>query len=210
MADLINNDTPVAFFAHPRKLASPGRQLIDGVLSGCALDRLLRLIQKHNHRCGGFRYPSSGDAVWILAVLRHPPARRDFLQLTRVSPDSFRSDEDCARALSVGWMIGNLATRLDAQFNKWFGPFCHERHMAQTLHAMGADYEEDARRHVWKAMAHLEAAWSADDIVRYAGWWLEMEFSGLRAPRLVAELVSDALGLTPRMKERRARYLCGW
>ena len=132
MADLINNNTPVAFFAHPRKLASPGRQLIDGVLSGCALDRLLRLIQKHNHRCGGFRYPSSGDAVWILAVLRHPPARRDFLQLTRVSPDSFRSDEDCARALSVGWMIGNLATRLDAQFNKWFGPFCHERHMAQT------------------------------------------------------------------------------
>jgi hypothetical protein len=46
------------------------------------------------------------------------------------------------------------------------------------------------------------------DAVRYAGWWLEMEFSGLRAPGLVAELVSDAFGL--KKTESQVRYLCGW
>jgi hypothetical protein len=211
MVDLISDYTPVAFFAHPGNLASPGRQLLDRVISGRVFDKLLRQLQKQNRRCGGFHNPTSGMAAKLLGCLRDPHTRKDLLQLTKVSPESFRSDEDCARSLAVGWMIGNLVTWFEADFNKRFAQFCHERRNAQTLHEMGEDYEEDARRHTRKALAHLDAARSrsVDGIVRYAGWSLQRDF-GLRAPRLVAKLVTHALGLRPKMTERHARYLCGW
>jgi hypothetical protein len=211
MTDLIGDDTPVSFFAHPGNLASPGRRLIDGVISGCVFAKVLRQLQRQGHECGGFYHPTSGIAAAFLALLRDRHKRKDFLQLAGVSPESFRSDEDCARKLAVGWMIGNLVKMFEAEFNKRFGQFCHERRKAQTLHKLGENYEEDARRHVWKALAHLEAAWSvgADVIVCYAGWSLERDFR-LRAPRLVAQLVTHALGLRPKMTERQARYLCGW
>jgi hypothetical protein len=205
MADLFG-----AFFTHPENLAAPGRRLLDRVISGYMLNKLLQQLQKGDHECGGFYHPTSGMAAMFLDLLRDPHTRKDFLRLTRVSPESFRNDEDYARKLAVAWMIGNLAKMFDAEFNKRFGQFCHERRNAQTLHDLDDEcFEEDAKRHVWKAMARLEAAMSrsVDDIVLYAGRSLERDFR-LRAPRLVAELVTDAFGLTPKMKERRARHLC--
>jgi hypothetical protein len=191
MTDFVVDNTPV------------GRRILDRALSGRALHKLLKKRRVH---------PSSGEALWILAVLRHPDARRDYLRLARVSPESFRSDEDCARALAVSLMIGNLGRWCDAEFNKRLGPFSHERRKAQAIHELGQDYEPDARQHVYRALAHLEAAWSAitRDAVRYAGWYLEQEFSGLRAPLLVAELSNDAFEPRPKKTERQARYLCGW
>jgi hypothetical protein len=46
--------------------------------------------------------------------------------------------------------------------------------------------------------------------VLYVGWSLEQNFSGLRAPRLVAELVTRAVGLKQKIKESQVRYLCEW
>jgi hypothetical protein len=108
-------------------------------------------------------------------------------------------------------MVGLMAKRFDAQFNRGFGPFSHERRMVLTLHALGEDFKEDFRRHFLKALEHLGAAWSADDVVRYAGWCLEWDFGDLRAPRLVAELGNEMLsGVRRKITEREARHLCGW
>jgi hypothetical protein len=218
MTDLAGDNTPRAFFAHPGAGASPGRQLIGRVFAADAcselnpLDKVFRQLQKQKHGCGGFYHKTSGIAAVFLDLLRDPRTRKDFLRLTRVSPENFRSDEDCARALAVGWMVGNLAKMFEAEFNKRFGQFCHERRKAQRLHELGHDYEQDVRRHVYMALAHLEAARSAVVlyIVLYTGWSLERDFSGLRAPRLVAELVTHAAGLTSKITERQVRYLCRW
>jgi hypothetical protein len=211
MADLMGDDTPAAFFAHPENLAFPGRRLVDRMISGRVFDKLMRQLYREDHQGAGFYHPTNGIAAAFLDLLRDPETREDFLRITWIWPDNFRSDEDCARTLAVGWMIGNLAKMFEAEFNKRLGQFCHERRMAQTLHKLGKDYEEDARRHVWKALAHLDEAASvgARVIVYYVGWSLERDFR-LRAPRLVAELVTHALGLRPKMTERKARYLCGW
>jgi hypothetical protein len=149
-----------------------------------------------------------------LGWLRDPRTREDFLRFKGISPESLisSSDEDNARALALAETIINLAKRYDAEFNKRFPQFCHERHKAQTLHKLGQDYDEDARRYVYMALAHLDAARSTfvRDAVRYAGWCLERDFGGLRAPQLVAELVSHAVGLRRKVTEHQARYLCGW
>jgi hypothetical protein len=149
----------------------------------------------------------------FLGLLRDPHTRKDFLRLTRISPQSFRSDEDCARWLAVGWMIANLAKLRDAEVNKRFGQVRHEIHKAQALHELGEelgeDYYEVAKRHIRKAVEHLKAAGSGREIARYAGSFLERNFS-VRAPTLVAKLVTRALGLRPKMTERQARHLCGW
>jgi hypothetical protein len=224
MADLIADDTLVAFFAHPGNSASPGRQLLDRVFASdvggelSPLDKVFKQVQKQKHGCDDFYHPTSGTpetsiAAVFLGLLRDPHIRKDFVQLTRVSPEGFRSDEDCARWLAVGWMIANLAKLRDAEVNWRFGQVRHEIRKAQTLHELGEelgeDYDEVAKRHVRKAVEHLKAAWSAREIVRYAGSFLERNFS-LRAPRLAAKLVTRALGLKSKMKERQARYLCGW
>jgi hypothetical protein len=211
MADLIGDDTPGFFFAHAENLAAPSRRLFDRVLSGCVFDKLLRQLRKQDRECGGFHHPTSGMALAYLGLLRDPNTREDLLRLTGFSPEYFRCDEDIARGIAVGLMIHNMTKMFEAEFNKRFDQFCHERSKAQKLHELGEGFQEDARRHVWKALAHLEAARSVGVrvIMCYAGWSLELDFS-LRAPRLVAELVTHTLGLRPKMKERQARYLCGW
>jgi hypothetical protein len=211
MADLIRRRYVGLFFAHAENLAAPGRRLLDCVLSGYVFDKLLGQLQKDSHKRSGFHHPTSGMAVAYLGLLRDPNTREDLLRLTGFSPEYFRCDEDIARGIAVGLMIGNMTKMFEAEFNKRFDQFCHERTNAQTLHELGERFQEDARRHVWKALAHLEAARSVGTrvIVRYAGWSLERDFN-LRAPRLVAELVTHALGLRPKMKESQARYLCGW
>jgi hypothetical protein len=210
MADLVIDDTPVAVVAHPGNLASPGRQLLTRVLSGYVFDKLLRQLHKQDHERGGFRHPTTGFAAAILGVLRNPRTRTRFLQLFEVSPVS--NDENTARAVAVAWMISDLAKRFDAEFNKRFPQFCHERHKAQTLHNLGPDFDEHARRQVYTALAHLDAATTV--FVRYAvlhaGRCLERDFGGLRAPKLVADLVNDAVGLRLKITERQVRYLCGW
>jgi hypothetical protein len=225
MADLIGDDTLGAFFAHPEAPASPGRQLIDRVFAP-PFDKVLRQLYKRDRKCGGFYHPTNeripdvlgiGMAAAFLGLLRDPRTREDFLRLNGVSPENVRCDESLARALALAWMIGNLAKWRDAEVNKRLDQFRHERRRAQTLHELGEDYEEDARRHDWKALAHLNeavdeyraATRSVGTIVRYIGWSLEEDFS-LRAPRLVAELVTNIVGLRPKMTERQARYLCGW
>jgi hypothetical protein len=135
----------------------------------------------------------------------------------RTSPEGFSSDEHLARTLAAVWMFYSLAKMRDAEVNEWFDRFRQERRKAQTLHQLGENYEDDAKRHVYKALAHLDEA--ADDyraasrpvrnIVRYIGRSLEQDF-GIRAPRLVAELVTNIVGLRPKMTERQARYLCRW
>ena len=109
-------------------------------------------------------------------------------------------------------MIGNLAKRLDDEFYKQLPPFYHESHKAQTLHALGEDYDDDTTRHVDMALDHLEAAMSAvvRDAVVYIGRQLEQDFGGLRAPRLVAWLVNHTFGLRPKLTEHQVRYSCGW
>jgi hypothetical protein len=132
------------------------------------------------------------------------------------SPADFRSDEHLARALAVAWMFYGLLKMRDAEVNERFDQFRQEKRKAQKLDELGPDYEEDAKRHFRKALAHLLAAeecragtGSVRDIVRYIGYFLKWNFS-LCAPRLVAELVTNIVGLGPKMTERRARHLCGW
>jgi hypothetical protein len=184
------------------------------VTSPGTLTKLWRQLRRQKRGCGGFRHPTSGLAARYLGRLRDRRTREDFLRLKGISPEclSSSSDEDNARALALAEMIIGLAKRYDAEFNKRFPQFCHERHMAQTLHTWGQDYDQDARRHVYMALAHLDAARSTfvRDAVRYAGWCLERDFDGLRAPQLVAELVSHAVGLRRKMTEHQVRYLCGW
>jgi cytosine/adenosine deaminase-related metal-dependent hydrolase len=150
-------------------------------------------------------------AELYLDLLRDPDTREEFLPIARVSPESFRTDEDIARAVAVGSMIGNMAKTFEAESDKRFRQFCNERRKAQTLHKLEEDFEEDAKRHVRNALARLDATGSvgARIIAWHAGWSLERDF-GLRAPKLVAMLVTHALGLRPKMTERQVRYLCGW
>jgi len=122
------------------------------VISGYVLDKLLRQLRRRDHECGDFYHPTNGIAAAFLGLLQDPCTRKDFLRLSRVSPENLGSDEDTTRALAVGWMIGNLAKIFDAEFNKRFGQFCDERRRAQTLHELGEGYEEDARRRIWKAL----------------------------------------------------------
>jgi hypothetical protein len=200
------------FPAHLGNPASPSRQLLSRLTKPGALTKLLRKLRQQNRQYGGFRHPTSGLAARYLGRLRDPRTREDFLRLKGISPESLSSssDEDNARALALAEMIINLVKRYDAEFNKRFPQFCHERRMAQTLHELGPDYDQDARRHVYMALAHLDAAESTfvRDAVRYAGWCLERDFGGLRAPQLVAELASYAL--RRKMTEHQVRYLCGW
>ena len=151
-----------------------------------------------------------------LALLRDPRTREGLLLFFRTSPEGFSSDEHLARTLTVVWMFYRLTKMRDAEVNERFKLFRQERGKAQTLHELGEDYEEDAKRHFRKALAHLLAAeecrtgtGSVRDLVRYIGYFLKWNFS-LCAPRLVAELVTNIVGLKPRMTERRARHLCGW
>ena len=239
MADLIVDDTLVAYFLDPGNSVSSGRQLLNRVYAPGAggelspHDKLLRQLQRQNHECGGFRHPTIGMAAAFLRLLRDPDKREDFLQdflrtsararidddvhedATKIggtqhgSLENIHSDESMARAMAVDWMIGGMVLLRDAEVNKLFDQFSHERRKAQTLYMLGTDYEEDARRHIWEAVDYLKAAGSADNIVRYAGWSLEKNFS-LKAPRLVARLVTHAVPLRPKMTERQARYLCGW
>ena len=219
MADPIVDDTLVAYFLSPGNSVSPFRQLLDRVFAPGAggelspHDKLLRQLQRRNRESGGFYHPTIGMAAAFLDLLRDPDKREDFLQdmlrITWVSPENIHSDESMARALAVDWMIGGMALLRDAEVNKWFDLFSHEKRKAQTIYLQGEDYEVDARRHIGKAVEYLKAAGSADNIVRYAGWSLERNF-GLRAPRLVDGLVTHAVPLRAKMTESQARYLCGW
>jgi hypothetical protein len=211
---LRSDNIPSGFPAHLGDPASPSRQLLSRLTAPGTLTKLLRQLRQKNRQCGGFRYPTSGLAARYLGRLRDPRTREDFLRLKGISPESLisSSDEDNARALALAETIINLANKYDAEFNKRFPQFCHERHMAQTLHWLGPKYDHDARRHVYMALAHLDAARSTfvRDAVRYAGWCLERDFGGLRAPQLVAELVSYVVGLRWKMTEHQVRYSCGW
>jgi hypothetical protein len=189
---LRSDNIPSAFPAHLGNPASPSRQLLSRLTAPGALTKLLRQLRNQNRQCCGFRHPTSGLAARYWGWLRDPRTREDFLRPKGISPKSLisSSDEDNARALALAETMINLAKRYDAEFNKRFPQFCHERHKAQTLHKLGQDYDEDAKRHVYMALAHLDAARSTfvRDAVRYAGWCLERDFGGLRAPQLVAEL----------------------
>jgi hypothetical protein len=205
-------NTPVALFSRPESVPPFGRQLLDRTLSSRALGKLLREVRRQSRTHGGFYYPSSGNAVWIFAVLRHPSARADFFRLMRVSPENFRDDEDCARAMAVAWMLGDLARWCDAEFDKWLNRFSRERRKVRTLHELGEGYEKHTRQQARLTLGHLEAAEPAIvcDAARFIGRWLEMEFSELRAPKLVADLVNETFGPRRKMTERRVRYLRGW
>jgi hypothetical protein len=176
----------------------------------------LRLLQKQSRGSGGYLYPTSGDAAFYLDFLRDPSRRRAALRSYGASPADFRSDEHLARVLAVVMMFCYLLTMCDAEVNDRFDQFRQERRKARTLHELGPDFEQDARRHGYMALVHLKDAdefrdptRSVDNIVRFIGLSLEQNFS-LRAPRLVAELVTEALGLRPKLTERQARHMCGW
>jgi hypothetical protein len=211
---LRRDNIPRGFPAHLGNPASPSRQLLSWLTAPGTLTKLLRQLRQQNRRCGGFRHQTSGLAAAFLGPLHYPRTRKAFLRLAGLSQESLSSssDEDNARMLALAQMIIDLANRYDAEFNKRFPQFCHERHMAKRLHKLGPDYHQDARRHVYMALAHLDAARSTfeRDAVRYAGWCLERDFGGLRAPQLVAELVGHAVGLRRKITEHQVRYLCGW
>jgi hypothetical protein len=211
MADLVGIDSAGALTAHPGNSASPGRRLLNRVLSGYAIDKLLVQLRKQKRKCGGFLHPTSGMAEAYLSLLRDGRRRNDFLQIFRVSPENLGGDENIARSLAVACMIADLARGFDAALNRGFAEFCHQRHMAQTLHALGPDYDEDARRHLYKGLAHLDEARSVfvRCAVEHLGACLERDF-GIRAPGLVAELITHAFGLRPKITEGQARYLCNW
>jgi hypothetical protein len=73
----------------------------------------------------------------------------------------------------------------DAEVNERLDQLVQERRKAQTLHKLSKDYEEDASRHVYMALTHLEEAIneyyaakkSARNIARHIGWSLELDFS---------------------------------
>jgi hypothetical protein len=216
---LRSENIPFAFPAHLGNPASPSRQLLSRLTVPGMLTKLLRQLEKQNRRDGGFLNPTGGDAAFYLDCLRDPSRRKAVLLLFCVSPADYRSDEHLARVLAVVAMFCSLLKMCDAEFNERFDQFRQERRKALTLHALhelGQDFEQDAGRYIYMSVAHQKEAdelrdptRSVDNIVRYIGWSLEQNFS-LRASRLVAELVTCALGLRAKKTERQARHLCGW
>jgi hypothetical protein len=216
----LRSDNIPFVFALPARLGnptSPSRQLLGRLTAPGTLAKLSRQLGKENSGGGGFYYPTGGNAAIYLDLLRDPRTRKDLLLFYGASPADFRGDEHLARTLAVVGMFGSVLKMRDAEINKRLDQLVRERCKAHRLHKLGTDYEEDASRHVFMALAHLEVAIdeyyaatrSVRNIVRYVGWSLELDFS-LRAPRLVAELVTNIVGLKPKLTERQARYLCGW
>jgi hypothetical protein len=227
MADPIGDDTPVTVFAHPRNPTSPGRQMLNRLLSSGEFDKLLRLIRKRSLKGDGFRKSTSGISAAILGLLRDPRTREEFLRLAEVSLEEFRSEEDCARSLAVGLVIGDWAQKLDYKANERLDQFWCEMRRAIKLRVIGEGYEEDAQRHARKARDHLKAPGIASGSARYVGRCLERDFGGLRAPKCVADLVNCAFNLKRKttaqrplrrkrpleptqLTEHQVRYLCGW
>jgi hypothetical protein len=212
----LRDNIPCAFPAHLGNPASPSRQLLSRVTSPGTLTKLLRQLERQNGEGGGFYYPTGGDAAFYLDILRDPSRREALLLLFCVSPGDYRSDEHLARVLAVVAMFSNLFKMCDAEVNERLDQFRQERRKARRLHELGQDFEQDAGRYVYVSLAHLKEAdelrdptRSVGNIVRYIGWSLEQNFS-LRAPRLVAELVTNIVGLKPKLTERQARHLCDW
>jgi hypothetical protein len=193
----------------------PGRQMLDRELPKGEFDtrdmlhKLLRQTRKQDRKNGCFRKTTAGVAAAILSVLRDPSSREEFFRLTGISPEKVRSDEECARFLAVGWMLGDWARMIDAITLERLALFERERQMARRLRGLGAPFKDDADRAAWKAAQHLLTADLVRTSTRYLGFVLERDF-GVRAPRLIAAAVSDGFELTPRMTERQARYLCRW
>jgi hypothetical protein len=208
---------PCLFPAHLGNPASPSRQLLSRLTASGALTKLLRQLERQKGGGGGFYYPTGGIAAICLDLLRQPDLRDDLLRYFGVSPAEFPGDEHLARTLAVVEMFYSLLKMRDAEVNERFDQFRQERSKAQTLReTLGQDYEEDAKRHGDLALRHLVAAemlragtGSVRDIVRYIGYFLKWNF-GLCASRLVAELVTDIVGLRPKMTERQARHLLRW
>jgi hypothetical protein len=213
---LRSDDKQCPFPAHLANPASPSRRLLSGLTAPGTLTKLLRQLERKNRAGGGFYYPTGGIAAAYLVLLRHPPTRKGLLLFFGASPADFRSDERLARVLAVAWMFYSLLKMRDAEVNERFDQFRQEKCKAQVLDELGQDFEEEAKSGCRKALMHLLAAedcragtGSVRDIVRYTGYFLKWNFS-LCAPRLVAELVTNIVGLRPKMTERQARHLCGW
>ena len=58
-------DTPGVVRAS-RKSGSPGRQLIEHVIDGGLLDKLLRQLNREDHESDGFYHPKSGTRIMLL------------------------------------------------------------------------------------------------------------------------------------------------
>jgi hypothetical protein len=187
-----------------------GRQVLDRVLPSGEFDKLLRMSRRRARRGDGFHKATSGAAAAMLDILHDSQARQTLLTPARVSPATFRSGEDCARSLAIGWMIGDMATKLDDDAYRRLAKYEIERQKARTLRGLGEEFGEDADRHDREAADLMKAVEVAHGAVRYLGRCLERDFDSLRAPRLVADFVTRAFGMTPKMTERQVRYLCGW
>jgi hypothetical protein len=186
-----------------------GRQMLDRTVRNGEFDRLLRMTLKRARGRDGFHKASSGIAAAILDLLRDEDLRREFTKIVKLSPESFRSDEECARFLAIGFMFGDLAGKLDAIANRRLAKFERERKLERRLRELSGDFDEDADWHARKAAGHLNAVEIAHGFVRYVALSIERDF-GVRAPRLVAEFTNRAFEMTPKMSERQARYLCSW
>jgi len=59
-------DIPGVVRAHPGNPASPGRQLIEHVIYGGPLDKLLRQLNREDHESDGFYHPRSATRIMLL------------------------------------------------------------------------------------------------------------------------------------------------
>jgi hypothetical protein len=189
-----------------------GRQVLDRVIrngDANAFDKVLRMTLMRKRGGDGFHKETDGIAAAILDLLRDKDLRREFAKVIMVSPESFRSDEECARSLTIGYVFGNLARRLDAVTSQRLAKFERERGLERRLRDLSDDFDEAADWYGKKAADHLRAVEVAHGFARYLGRSLERDF-GVRAPRLVAEVTNRGFKMTPEMTEHQARYLCGW
>jgi hypothetical protein len=189
-----------------------GRQVLDRVIrngDAHAFDKTLRMTLMRKRGGDGFHKETGGIAAAILDLLRDKDLRREFTKVIKVSPESFRSDEGCARFLAVGFMFGDVASKLDAIANRGLAKFERERRLERRLRELGDDFDEAADWYGKKAADHLWAVEVARGFARYLGCSLERDF-GVRAPRLVADVTNRGFEMTPEMTEHQARRLCGW
>jgi hypothetical protein len=194
--------TRVRGVAHAKSPETRGRVFLNRVLRSDALGKLHRELRKHDHASGGYKHPTFGRAAAFQDGLRDRRSR--FRRQAKIPRDCSLGDEELARSFAVAWTFVQLAEWLDAELDSWLVPFNAEVRKAQRLHDFNNEYDEAARGYIRNAANILHTARSRDvtRIVCGLGWSLERDF-GIRAPRLVAQLVAHALFLKPKqLKER--------
>jgi hypothetical protein len=207
MSDPITELTRADTGPHSKKLWTSGRALLDRILRSEAFSKLHKELGRRDPM-GSFYHPTCGLAAAVRDLLRNPRTRGRLLKAVHPQNPTL-SDEELARSFVIASMFVDLIKRLDAA-DDWFDQFNDEACIAQELHDHG--YDKDARHHISDAVTILYAARTSDvtTMVRSLGKALDSNFD-LRSPRLIAQLVTHALGIPAgQLKERHVRYLCGW